>query len=106
MAEDRGPSYWDVSAYVDALRERDGVGVRWLLVPPIQRIDKRGWSSWAVSVEVWSLRTPKKREWHAQAAWGRGGSWATLPAALLATLRAYEQLREDERCALLAQTVF
>lgn len=105
-AEERGPSYWDASAYAETVRERDGVGVRWTIVPPVRRIDGRGYSSWAVAVEVWTLRSKQKRTWHAQAGFGNGGAWKTLPAALLATLRAYEAQREDERVAALAQAAF
>ena len=102
-SESNGPSYWDASQHAAYLRERDGVGIRWLIVPPIPRVDGRGWSSWCVSVEVWALRTKTPRVWNAQAAFGQGGAWKTLPAALLATLRAYEAQREDERVAAEAQ---
>lgn len=101
-----GPTYWDVSEQAHYLREQHGVGVRWTLVPPIPRVDGRGWSTWCVSVEVWTLRAKEKRTWNAQAGFGQGGAWKTLPAALAATLRAYEAQREDERVAALAQQRF
>jgi len=91
-----GPSYWDVAQHADYLRSKDGIGIRWTLVPPIKKISGDGWSSWCVAVEVWSLRSVKTSKWNAQAAFGMGGAWKTLPAALLATLRAYEAQREDE----------
>ena len=103
---EQGPSYWDVSAHADHLREQDGIGIRWTLVPPIKRVDGRGWSSWCVSVEVWTLRARTTRRWNAQAAFGRGGAWKTLPAALAATLRAYEAQRADEQVAVEAQARF
>lgn len=104
--EGNGPSYWDVAQHAEYLRDRDGIGIRWTLVPPIARVDGRGHSSWCVAVQVWALRTKATREWSAQAAFGYGGSWKTLPAALLATLRAYEAQREDERVAAEAQARF
>ena len=105
-AGEHGPSYWDVSTYADDLRERHGVGIRWTLVPPIRRVDGRGYTSWCVAVQVWVLRAKQTREWNAQAAFGAGGAWKTLPAALLATLRAYEEQREDERVAAEARAAF
>lgn len=101
-----GPTWYDVDMYAEEVRKRDAVGVRWRVVPPIARIDGRGRSSWSVSVEVWALRSKEARVWHAQASWGRGGSWKTAPAALLASLRAYEAQREDERVAAQAQASF
>lgn len=103
---DNGPSYYDVSAYAADMRERRGTGIRWSLVPPIRRIDGRGYSSWSCRVEVWSLRTTPTKTWYAQAGFGQGGAWKTLPAALLATLRAIEAQWEDERVASEARAGF
>lgn len=102
-AQFRGPSWADVDAYAEEVRKRDGVGTRWHISPPIARLDGRGRSSWSVTLEVWTLRAKQDRKWHAAAAWGAGGSWKTAPAALLASLRAYEAQREDELRAAKAQ---
>jgi hypothetical protein len=105
-AGERGPSYRDVVTHADYLKDKDGVGIRWTLVPPVRRLDGRGYSSWCVAVEVWTLRARRQHTWAAQAGFGYGGAWSTLPAALLATLRAYEAQREDERVAAEAQAAF
>lgn len=102
----QGPSYRDVADYAHHLREKRGTSIRWLLVPPIPRVDGRGWSSWCVSVEVRAYRLTPERVWNAQAAFGNGGSWKTLPAAMLATLRTIEARWEDERVASEAQARF
>jgi hypothetical protein len=102
-AGEHGPSYRDADEHAEHVRELYGVGTRWHLSPPVARLDGRGRSSWTVTLEVWSLRTKEKTTWYHQAAFGNGGSWKTLPAALLATLRAHEQEREDMRVAAEAQ---
>lgn len=104
--ESGGPSYADVSDYVDEVRTRDGVGVRWYITPPVYVKTTGKWTSWAVTVEVWTIRASKDRKWYASTAFGRNGAWKTLPAALLASVRAYEGKREDEERAAKAQMTF
>lgn len=104
--EGNGPSYRDVSDYAADVRARDGVGVRWWITPPVYIKTTGRWTSWAVSIEVWTIGASKNRTWNASAAYGQNGAWKTVPAAMLATLRAYEQKREDERVAAEAQAMF
>lgn len=104
--ESGGPSYRDVADYAAVVRERDGVGVRWFLTPPVYVKTTGRWTSWVVSVEVWTISVPKSRSWGASAAFGQNGAWKTVPAAMLAAIRAYEAKREDERVAAEAQARF
>ena len=104
--ESNGPSYWDVVTHADWMKEQYGVGIRWLLVPASRQPAGKGVGSWCVSVEVWALRSKTPRSWHAQESFGHGGSWKTLPAAMLQTLFAVEQKRKDEEAAARSQTVF
>lgn len=99
-ASERGPSYYDVGTYVHWLKERYGVGTRLVIVPAWPRVDGRGWSTWAVSVQVWRLGTAGETAYAAQFSFGRGGAWATLPAAMYAgLLRVTDKLEAAERAS-------
>lgn len=100
QAGEKGPSYYDVSTYVHWLKEKHGIGVRLLIVPAWPRLDGAGWSTWAVSVQVWRLGTEGQTAFASQQGFGRGGAWATLPAAMYAGLLAVtDKLEAAERAA-------
>lgn len=101
-----GPLWHDVDVHAEYVRETYGVGTRFHISPPIRRVDGRGRSAWGVTLEVWTLRSKTDRRWTQIASWGQGGAWRTAPQAFLATLRAYESTREDERVAAEAQAAF
>lgn len=104
--ESGGPSYWDVVEQADWLKEEYGIGIRWLLVPASRRNSGRGSSCWVVSVEVWTLRAKTQQTFNAQERFGHGGTWKTLPAALLQTLITIHQLLEERRRVAEAQAAF
>ena len=98
--EGNGPSYWDVAEHLRWLRDKYGVGTRFLLVPPITRTgtDQRG--SWCVSLQTWPLGGKEGADTCAQATFGYGGAWKTLPSAMLqAALSVGEKLEAKKRDA-------
>lgn len=100
MTETKGPSYWDVGTYVQELEARSGRTITWRLLPP-RRVGLNGsWTSWGVYLEVWKNGDPQASGPMYTAYFGRNAAWATLPAALHAVLRRYdEHLDERERHA-------
>ena len=98
--ESNGPSYWDVAEHLAWLRDKYGVGTRFLVVPPIARrgTDQRG--SWCVSLQTWPLGGKEGAETCAQATFGYGGAWKTLPSAMLqAAIDVTDKLEARERDA-------
>lgn len=106
MSDERGPSYWDVSAYVDHLRERYAVGVSFELYPPHRAGPDGKWTSWGVEAKV--FRGPQA----AQAVrprieyFGKGGAWKTAPAAAHAALRCLEDRLQESEAVARAQARF
>ena len=101
-----GSSYWDVVEQADWLKEEYGIGIRWLLVPASRRNGGKGASCWVVSVEVWTLRSKEDCRYHAQERFGYGGTWKTLPSAMLQTLITIHAKLEEKRKAAEAQAAF
>lgn len=97
MSSPTGPSYYDVTAYVEHLRDSYAIGVDFLLVPPLYVRATGKHTSWHVSARAWRLSDSLQTALGGQAAFGAGGAWKTLPAAQLAALRTLEEkLKERE----------
>lgn len=94
MPEERGPSYWDVSAYCQHLRAHWGVACVIELVPPVPVGMDNRWSPWGCRVQVWrgASRVPGVAE--RVEYFGKNGAWATAPAAAHAALRELEDRLE------------
>lgn len=86
MAEDRGPSYYDVEVAVEYLRDRYGVGVDFLVVPPLYLASTGRKQSWQVVARCWRLSDSRETGQGARQGFGRGGSWGTCPAAMHSAL--------------------
>lgn len=98
MAEERGPSYHDVEVAVEHIRDRFGMGVDFLVVSPLYIRATGARQSWMVCARAWWLKD--SREWHqgGRAGFGRGGQWATMPAAMhSACLQLIDKLEAEER---------
>lgn len=106
MPEERGPSYWDVSAYVDELRVRWGVNVLFRVFPPIRIERTGGWTSWRVEAEVWRLGSAERGGPAYGRAFGKGGAYASAPAAMHAVLRDLETWYEERERAAESKAAF
>lgn len=106
MATEYGPTYWDVSEYVNLFSARWGCLVSFRLLPP-HRVGTNGkYTSWAVEVQV---RSTTKDAWAAGDRveyWGSRSAHKTLPGALHAALRALEERYEEREQSALAQARF
>ena len=100
MSEERGPSYWDCAQAIEEIRKRRTHSIEVRLMPPMPRLDGRGWSTWIVGLHLRPMADLDGRECHVQASWGKGGACATMPAALYrCVLHALEQLDQAQRSA-------
>jgi glutathione S-transferase len=100
MSTEHGPSYWDVSEYMEHLRAKYGVGVSFRLHPPHRAGPDAKWTSWGVEAEVFHGTSPAKAVRPRVEYFGKGGAWKTAPAALHAALRVLEdRLAEKEEAA-------
>lgn len=95
-----GPTWWDCAQASAVLIETYGKAVSYVLVPPIRRIDGRGYSTWTVAATVSPRRGLQGRAHSRQAAFGKGGSHKTAPAALhWCLLELIAQLDQDRAVA-------
>lgn len=98
MTQDIGPTYQDVQEAVERCRDRWGVGIHFIVRPPLLIKATGKYTSWQVLVEGWYLRGDKKHPFGSAQTYGRGGSWRTMPAAMWHAVRVFdERLQEDER---------
>lgn len=95
MAEERGPSYWDVAVYAQELEARFGKAVRFQVNPPRRLGPDNRWSSWSVWAEMWTPDGSSLPGPACSQSFGKGGAWATLPAALHAACRNLEARLEQ-----------
>lgn len=98
MAEERGPSYHDVEVAVEHIRDRFGMGVDFLVVSPLYIRATGARQSWMVCARAWYLKDSREFYWGGRAGFGRGGAWATMPAAMhSALLQLIDKLEVAER---------
>lgn len=102
-AEERGPSWWDVAAYVDGLTARYHVTVELLLVPNVRRDRGAPEYAWVACVRTITRGQGQVPGPAAQHRYGKGGSWATAPSALHACLRDVEAALEARSARSAAQ---
>lgn len=82
MSEERGPSWYDVSKMAEALREEYRCAVEFRVVPPVKRLDGRGYTSWSGRVTATPLGEDAQPKHWVDVVWGQGGKAKTAPAAL------------------------
>lgn len=78
-----GPGWWDVSQAVTAIKDRMDCFIEIRLMPPMRRLDGKGYTSWQAGATV--RNRGEKQVWsHSSSrSFGRGGASKTAPAALL-----------------------
>lgn len=105
-SDGNGPSYWEIASLLEGMRDRYGVGTRFLVIPPVTRRGTNQRGSWCVSLQTWPLGGKEGAETCAQESFGYGGAWKTLPAAMLQALYKVREKLEAKEASAAEQAAF
>lgn len=97
VSDQSGPSYYDVQVAVEHLRDVYGVGVDFVLVPPLYIRATGKKKPWGVVCRAWYLGTSRESPYGDHASFGQGGQWRTLPAAAHSALLSLQAKLESAR---------
>lgn len=106
MADERGPSWWDVADLCQRTADAYHCSVELHLGWPIKRIDGRGYSSWCASVTLTARTGKPQLVFGAHELFGRGGSFATAPAAFYRALLEAQAKWDNHRAQREAAATF
>lgn len=103
---ERGPSWVDVSTYVDDMQARWGFRPTLTLAPPFQNPRTLQWNAWGVCAAKPPApgRPTSGKAVHAY--WGRGGAHKTAPGAAYAALLELDAALERDASAAARQAKF
>lgn len=101
-----GPSWWDVGEYARELHSLYHVSTEFALVPPVRRLDGKGYSAWVAVATVRSRGTDKGWSHSVQASFGSGGAAKTAPAALHALCYLLHAACEERKQTAAQQAAF
>lgn len=104
--ETRGPSYWDVSTFVDDLRTRWNYDFSFRVCPPVRIVSTGKWTSWHVWCEVRATAGYGPILHTTGATYGQNGAWKTLPAAMFQALCLTQDALYDAERAAREQAAF
>lgn len=100
MSGEHGPTYYDVSVFVDQLRARWNHDFSFRVCPPVRIVATGKYSSWHVWCEVRKTAGYGPVVYLTGSSYGQGGAWKTLPSALFhAAALAEDKLTDAERAA-------